>query len=472
MTLRHSTLPNRVTVFERARFSQAQVPAATTQDHADWVQGESIRAFMPTQQQTQIIALFVFPVVFLVLYEHVYMPGLIIWLVLSVLLAIYRWRLTMHYTRHLSESDTATQLQFMTNNAWTWPLTSLLWSVLVWLFFSKAPLFNQLVCFVILASIGVFSATGYAPHLKTMKLFINAMMISLLAGMTWHYFTNTDAAEASMVYAIFSLELVFWMALLRIGARLNKSHLLHLDLLKGNYELIDSLKEQTRRANQAVETKNRFLASAAHDIRQPVLALDLYASLLRTAPDMVAELTPKIGIATKSVIDMFDSLFDLSRLETGQLKINSSAIDVPGLMRELELQYQPVAQAKNLALRLRMGSCDIHTDHQLLKRILGNLIMNAIKFTQTGGVLLACRRTPRGVRFEVWDTGVGIGPDQHIAVFREFYKSPANMGTSEGFGLGLSIVARLCEPLGFDYSMRSRVGRGSVFCIEVPSQAS
>ena len=97
--------------------------------------------------------------------------------------------------------------------------------------------------------------------------------------------------------------------------------------------------------------------------------------------------------------------------------------------------------------------------------------MNAIKFTNDGGILLACRPTPRGVRFEVWDTGVGIPADQQVAVFREFYKSPAHMGTSEGFGLGLSIVARLCEPLGFDFTMHSRVGRGSVFCIEVPALA-
>lgn len=425
---------------------------------------------MPTQQQTQIVALLVIPLMFAVLYKQVFMPALVLWLILSVMLAIYRWRLTSQYARHLKEADSAAQIQFIKHNAWTWPATAFLWSALIWMSFAEAPLFNQQVCFVTLASIGVFSATGYAPHIKTMKQFINTMMVSLLCAMLWHYVTNKEAAEASMMYAIFGLELIFWKLLMLIGSRLHKSHLERLDLLRGNYELINSLKEETLRANQAVATKNRFLASAAHDIRQPVLALDMYADMLRTEPEMAEEITVKIEAATKSVINMFDSLFDLSRLEAGQLNIKTSHIDVNDLMDELELQYEPVAQVKHLELRLHSGNFKIRTDHQLLKRIIGNLVMNAIKFTDKGGILLACRATLNGVRFEVWDTGVGIAADQQVAVFKEFYKSPTHLGTSEGFGLGLSIVARLCEALGLHFSMRSRLGRGSVFCIEVPNK--
>ncbi len=466
MISENSAIPRQTTLDSTLLHEQTIRPHA--QNNARWIEAESIRAFMPAQQQTQVTTLMVIPIVFAMLYGYVETSALMVWMVLSVLLALYRWNITTHYIRHLSMGDTDSQLQFKTRYAWTWPCTALLWSVLVWLFFGKVPLFNGLVCFVILASIGVFSATGYAPHFKILKQFISTLMISLLAALAWRYFSDKAAAETSMIYAIFPLQLIFWRLLMMIGNRLNKAHLAHLELLKGNYDLIDSLKEQTLRANQAVETKNRFLASAAHDIRQPVLALDLYASMLKNEPSMVADLTDKIGSATKSVIDMFDSLFDLARLESGQLNINHSTIDVPGLLRELELQYKPAADTKNLELRLRTKQLEIQTDHQLLKRILGNLLMNAIKFTNHGGVLLACRPTLRGVRFEVWDTGVGIPADQQVAVFREFYKSPAHMGTSEGFGLGLSIVARLCEPLGFDFSMHSRLGRGSVFCIEVP----
>jgi signal transduction histidine kinase len=439
-----------------------------SEEHAEWIKGESIRAFMPTQQQTQTIALLVIPIVVAVLYGHVNMLALTIWAALSALLAIYRWRLTSSYTKHLIGSSTLSQIQFQKKNYWTWPSTAFLWSSLVYLFFGKAPLFNQLVCFVVLASIGVFSATGYATHYKIMKLFINTMMLNLLLGMSWVYLTNTEAAKNSIFGMIFPLQIVFWKLLFLIGSRLNKSHLQGLQLRKGNQDLIISLQQQTNRANQAIETKNRFLASAAHDIRQPVLALDVYASMLRAEPQLASELTEKIEIATKSVIEMFDSLFDLSRLDSGQLKIKNNSFDAVTLMHNLEVQYKPAAQSKQLELRIRCCDIKIYTDQQLLKRILGNLLMNAIKFTHIGGVLIACRQTSKGVRFEVWDTGIGIAANEQTAVVGEFYKSPSHLGTSEGFGLGLSIVTRLSESLGFHFSMKSKLGVGSAFFIDIP----
>lgn len=183
MIFKNNSLASQVSSSTQMPLDPIRATSEKEKEDETWIEGESIRAFMPTQQQTQIIAMFVIPIVFSVLYGQVNMLGLILWAIASMLLAIYRWRLTVYYTNFLSMSDTSAQLQFKAKNAWTWPSTSLLWSMLIWLFFSKAPLFNQFVCFVILASIGVFSATGYAPHSKTMKLFINTMMISLLCGM-------------------------------------------------------------------------------------------------------------------------------------------------------------------------------------------------------------------------------------------------------------------------------------------------
>jgi signal transduction histidine kinase len=446
------------------------IPVKSISDE-DWFEGESIRAYMSTQQQTLIITLIAIPLIFLVLLGHVNLPGLLVWLTLSGLINIYRLRFTRHFAMHFSTSDAYTLIQFKAKYAWVYPFSSAIWGALVWLFYTKAPLFNQFICWTTLASIGSFGIFGYAPNLKIAKQFVNSMTAVMVAGIAWHYFLNNDDATKAMTYSILPLLILFWFLLILTGTRLNKSHLQGLELRKGNLDLIESLQEQTSRANQAVETKNRFLASAAHDIRQPVLALDVYASMLRAEPEMAGVLTEKIELATKSVIEMFDSLFDLSRLDAGQLKISNSAIDVLALMQELELQHTPAAHKKRLELRMRSGHFTIHTDPQLLKRILGNLLMNAIKFTNKGGVLLACRQTLKGIRFEVWDTGVGIAADEQAAVFGEFYKSSSHLGTSEGFGLGLSIVSRLCEPLGFKFSMQSRLGRGSVFVVEVPTAA-
>lgn len=440
-------------------------------DHARWIEGESIRAFMPTQLQTQITALMVIPGIFFLLYGQVNTQALYGWLAASMLLAIYRWRITAHYVKHLCHSDTDSQVHFLKQHLWTWPLTSFLWSALVWIFFAKTTIFYQFAGFVIIASVGVFGATSYAVHRKLVELFIHTMMITLVAAMVWQFFSNPTEAEASHFLPILCLQLIFWHLLLRISVRLNQSHLQSLQLHKNNHDLIASLTAQTARANQAVATKNRLLASAAHDIRQPILALEMYASMLKFEPENAEVLTGKVCLATKSVINMFDSLFDLSRIESSQIQVNKTMVHLPELLRELELQFQLSAQAKKIELRLRGKQLDIYTDHQLLNRILGNLIMNAIKFTDKGGVLVACRATQKGVRFEIWDTGIGIPPDQQEAVFNEFYKAATHTGTSEGFGLGLSIVARLCEPLGYKFSVRSRVGRGSVFCIEAPSPA-
>ena len=437
----------------------------------DWYEGESIRAYMSTQQQTLVITLATIPLIFLVLLGHVNLPSLLVWLMLSLLINIYRLRFTHHFSLNFATSNAPVLIQFKAKHAWVYPVSSAAWGALVWLFYTKAPLFNQFICWTTLASIGSFGIFGYAPNLKIAKQFVTSMTVVMVSGIAWHYFLNNDDATKAMTYTILPLLILFWFLLILTGIRLNKSHLQGLKLRKGNQDLIISLQEQTHRATQAVETKNRFLASAAHDIRQPVLALDVYASMLRAEPEMAGVLTEKIEIATKSVIAMFDSLFDLSRLDAGQLKISNSSIDVLTLMRELELQYKPASSIKQLELRMRSCNVNIYTDPQLLKRILGNLLMNAIKFTNQGGVLLACRQTPEGVRFEVWDTGVGIAADEQTAVFGEFYKSPSHLGTSDGFGLGLSIVTRLCEPLGFNFSMKSRLGRGSVFRIEVPTVA-
>ncbi len=437
----------------------------------DWFEGESIRAYMATQQQTLMITSIAIPLIFLVLFGHVNLIGLLVWLALSLILTAYRLQFTHHFSLNFASSDARTLIQFKEKYAWIYPASSAAWGALVWLFYTKAPLFNQFICWTTLASIGSFGTFGYAPNLKIAKQFVTSMTLVMVCGIAWHYFLNNDDVTKAMTYSILPLLILFWFLLILTGRRLNKSHIQSLVLQKGNLDLIESLTEQTNRANQAIETKNRFLASAAHDIRQPVLALDVYASMLRTEPGMASVLTEKIELATKSVIEMFDSLFDLSRLDAGQLKIVNSTIDVETLMREMELQYKPAAQNKQLKLRMRSCHVKINTDHQLLKRILGNLLMNAIKFTNQGGVLLACRQTQKGVRFEIWDTGVGIAVDEQAAVFGEFYKSQSHLGTSDGFGLGLSIVSRLCEPLGFNFSMKSKLGRGSVFIVEVPAVA-
>ncbi|MEN9670190.1 MAG: hypothetical protein RL018_467, partial [Pseudomonadota bacterium] len=249
--------------------------------------------------------------------------------------------------------------------------------------------------------------------------------------------------------------------------RMNTTYVNGLKLQYRNRKLIASLTEQRETALAAVATKNRMLASAAHDMRQPVLALDLYAGWLIDDPTDSPNIAPKIAASTKAVVNLFDSLFDMSRLTEGQVGTNLEMVDLEVLMYELFSQYHPIAKSKNLELRTRILQKTVFTDHVLLVRILGNLVSNALKYTQAGGVLIACRNSKRGVVIEVWDTGIGISPDQHSLVFKEFYKSPSNAGTSDGFGLGLAIVAQLADLIGAELKLRSRLGHGTVVSVQL-----
>ena len=272
-----------------------------------------------------------------------------------------------------------------------------------------------------------------------------------------------------------ALLLVFWQALLQAGRRLHMTHRTNFELQYRNNQLIESLTRQTQAALDAVDIKNRFLASAAHDIRQPVHALGLYADWLSSEPELVHEIAPKIVESTKAVNALFDSLFDLARLDSGKVRLRVGQVHLPKLLRDLELQYRPLADAKGLSLRMRVLPATVVSDPILLQRIVGNLISNAIRYTNRGGILVANRGTRDGHRIEIWDTGVGIAPEHQQEIFREFYKIPSHGGTEEGFGLGLSIVERLSHILGHPLSLLSRPGRGSVFRLQLlptnPQQA-
>ncbi|HUR89178.1 MAG TPA: HAMP domain-containing sensor histidine kinase, partial [Ramlibacter sp.] len=159
----------------------------------------------------------------------------------------------------------------------------------------------------------------------------------------------------------------------------------------------------------------------------------------------------------------FDSLFDLVRLDSGKIKLSIEPVDLQKVMHDIELQLRPLAASKKLDFRVHSIDGSVLSDGILLRRIIGNLVSNAIKYTQRGGLLVAMRRRGGQLVLEVWDTGLGIAPVHQKEIFREFYKVPGHAGTEEGFGLGLYIVSRLSAILGHPIALASRPGRGTVF---------
>ena len=238
-------------------------------------------------------------------------------------------------------------------------------------------------------------------------------------------------------------------------------------------EIADEARESADRANQA---KSRFLATASHDLRQPLQTLALLNGILRrlvkepSALDALAQQDQAIGAMTR----LLGALLDISKLESGAIRPELADFRIAALFEGLRREFASIAASKSLALQLTPCEECVHSDSALVEQILKNLLSNAIKYTPPGGsVSLRARRDADAVQVDVADTGVGIPADQIAYIYDEFYQIgvPAN-SSREGYGLGLSIVQRLVRLLNLRLEVTSEVGKGSVFSLLLPRARS
>ncbi len=221
-------------------------------------------------------------------------------------------------------------------------------------------------------------------------------------------------------------------------------------------------------ADSANMAKTRLLASASHDLRQPLQALGLFVTALLEF-HLTAEtrrVAEKISLSVTTLRELFDSLLDISKLDSGVVVPDQTAIPLVSLIDRLVPEFKTVATAKHL--RFLVGSCrgSVISDPVLLERMLRNLLANAIQYTTFGGVLIGCRHRSGHVRIEVWDSGHGISSEQQKEIFREFHRIN-HSSENAGVGLGLAIVDRTARLLGHRILVKSRLGRGSMFAVEV-----
>jgi signal transduction histidine kinase len=442
-------------------------PGIPMQAQSQWVEGELVRGLMRSPRASQFVGLTAIVVVLSLLWDDASLGVLTAWTLAAAMVSMARLWMSTSYSHGPIHGDAAQQLAFFSRWRVLWPLSAFVWGLSTAIFFDRAPLADQFICWLFMAGLAMFSMNSLSTHLPTMRAYLDVLAVTAIGIMFWRVGVELRFRGPGYHYWIVALLVVFWQALRQAGRRLHMTHRTNFELQFRNEQLIASLTRQTRAALDAVDIKNRFLASAAHDIRQPVHALGLYADWLGSEPDLAHEIAPKIVESTKAVNALFDSLFDLVRLDSGKIRLRIEPVQLPKLMQDLQLQYGPLAQSKGLALRMHVVPGTVMTDPILLQRIVGNLVSNAVKYTQRGGVLVATRATPTGMRIEVWDTGFGIAPEHQREIFREFYKVPAHSGTEDGFGLGLYIVARLSHILGHPLTLSSTPGRGTVFRLEL-----
>src|SRR5690606_11713794 len=243
-------------------------------------------------------------------------------------------------------------------------------------------------------------------------------------------------------------------------------------LREANETLEQRVAARTREAEEAQQSRTRFLAAISHDVLQPLNAARLFASALRDgSPDDGEQrhLAERVDASLRAAEELLDGLLDVSRLDTGALQAEISTFDAGELLRELAAQYAPVAAGRGLDLRIHARACPVRSDRRLLRRVLQNFLANALRYTRQGRIVLGMRVRGQTVHLTVWDTGPGIPPQHMRQIYEEFqrYQQPFDWG-ERGLGLGLSICQRISRLLDHGLDARSRVGHGSMFSIAVP----
>lgn len=224
------------------------------------------------------------------------------------------------------------------------------------------------------------------------------------------------------------------------------------------------------KADQANLSKTRFLAAASHDILQPLNAARLYATSLmeRGPPVELARLARNIDASLEAVEDILNALLDISRLDTGAMKPEFSTFPINDLFEHLRVDFEPVAKARGLSFSIVRSAAFVRSDRKLLRRVLQNLVSNALKYTEKGGIVLGCRKRGRTLLIQVHDTGPGIPEHLREVIFKEFQRLEQKGQSIPGLGLGLSIVERMCRVLDHPLTLTSKVGHGSTFTVGLP----
>ncbi|HKC42806.1 MAG TPA: hybrid sensor histidine kinase/response regulator, partial [Burkholderiales bacterium] len=240
-----------------------------------------------------------------------------------------------------------------------------------------------------------------------------------------------------------------------------------------------TMAEEARRAAESARTqaeaanrsKTQFFAAASHDLRQPLHAMGLFAAALaeKVRDPEVVDVVNSINASVDALETLFNELLDISKIDAGIVKASPSDFAVQSVFDRLRMDLEPEAFEKELRLRFVPSRAFARSDPILVERILRNLVSNAIRYTRRGGIVVGCRRRRGALSLEVWDTGIGIPPEQQARIFDEFYQvANPERDRKKGLGLGLAIVQRLSGLLGSTVTVASRPGHGSVFRVAVP----
>jgi signal transduction histidine kinase len=338
----------------------------------------------------------------------------------------------------------------------------LMWGVLVAAGAIHAPALERQAVIFIFAVLTTLQAASRANYPAA----VHAYLACALVPVAWAIATIRE--ERAALLALFFA--VFAFAVTRVGRHSHRVMSEGIAQRLENARLLADLTARTNALDQANRGKARFLAAASHDLRQPMQALVLLVESLqaRTHDPETRQLVVSMRNSVDTMASLLNAILDLSKFEAGTVRPQRSHFAIGPMLQSLAETHAPAAAGKGLRLRVRPCPHVVDSDPVLLFRVLSNLVSNAIRYTDHGGILIGCRRRADGLHVEVWDTGAGIPEDQREKIFRDFYQiGNPERDREQGLGLGLAIVSRTAELLGHEVRVRSRAGRGSVFSLQV-----
>ncbi|MEF7613656.1 ATP-binding protein [Aquincola sp. MAHUQ-54] len=349
------------------------------------------------------------------------------------------------------------------------------WGAAVWLFWDLGTPYHRLALILVSYAYTLGAVQLLVTQGAVFNAFISLVLLPTILRIA------TDASQPFHWQLAVVLGVIF-VATLVIG-RTHRSALEQAITLKAR---TDQLAAQLRiekaaadaarsAAEAASRAKTQFFAAASHDLRQPLHAMGLFAEALRQRihdPE-VASLVNSINESVDALEGLFGELLDITRIDSGGVEVNPHPVRMKELFTRLRLHFEPLAFEKGLALSFHGERHVAHTDPLLLERILRNLVSNAIRYTEDGGVLVSCRRRGGRLLVQVWDSGIGVSEAALPRIFDEFYQvhtsRPLEAHHRKGLGLGLAIVKRLADLLQAPLRVQSRVDRGTVFTMELPA---
>ncbi|WP_157559284.1 ATP-binding response regulator [Hydrogenophaga crassostreae] len=328
--------------------------------------------------------------------------------------------------------------------------SAIAWGSAGFLLFDRDDITRQLALTVVLVSSGIAFSLSASAHAATLKLALPLLLGPIILSLL------LSPQPYMWVMAMMGTSFYFLMRRLVTDRGQQLEETLNLRLV----------------AQEAQEEKQRFFAAASHDLRQPLQALSLYQGVLNKG-DLSPNVVQRMGDCIEALDRLLAGVLDISRLDSGKVVPAPVPIHLPALMLRVASMHEPAMREKGLRLRLHAQDIWVHSDPALLERILSNLLSNATRYTEAGGILFAARKGSQTVRLQIFDTGIGIEASAFQSIFSEFTQlnNPAR-DPAMGSGLGLATVQRMVHLLGHAIELKSVPGRGSCFQLTIPTAAS